>query len=126
MEEPFARRTFQRVREFAVQGLREFGYRVVSADGPAKALNLLQTGAINPAILVTDVVMPDMNGGELAEAVLRMRPELPVLFVSGYTDDIAAQHGIMRESASFLEKPFSTANMARKIRDLIDAKRARQ
>jgi PAS domain S-box-containing protein len=115
----------QRVREFAVQGLREFGYRVVSADGPAKALSLLQTGAINPAILVTDVVMPDMNGGELAEAVLRMRPELPVLFVSGYTDDIAAQHGIMRESASFLEKPFSTANMARKIRDLIDAKRAR-
>ncbi|MFM7299348.1 MAG: response regulator, partial [Planctomycetota bacterium] len=75
--------------------------------------------------LVTDVVMPRMNGGELAEAVRQRYPGLPVLFVSGYTDDIIAQHGIVREGVALLEKPFSPSALARKVRELVDLHSAR-
>lgn len=111
-----------RVREFTVQGLRTFGYEVVAAENGPRALDLLANGKLMPAILVTDVVMPEMNGRELAEAVQLQRPGLPVLFISGYTDDIVAQHGILRDGVALLEKPFSTSALALKIRSLLDGR----
>ena len=113
-----------RVREFTVQGLRTFGYEVIAAENGPRALDLLAGGKVAPAILVTDVVMPEMNGRELAEAVQRQRPGLPVLFISGYTDDIVAQHGILRDGVALLEKPFSTSALVHKIRSLLDGRPA--
>lgn len=111
----------EQVRNFMTKGLEHEGFRVTACANADCALEKLASGTVQPAILVTDVVMPRMNGGELAEAVRQRYPGLPVLFVSGYTDDIIAQHGIVREGVALLEKPFSPSALARKVRELVDA-----
>jgi signal transduction histidine kinase len=109
------------VRNFMAKGLEHEGFTVTACPTAECALEKLAHGIVQPAVLITDVVMPRMNGGELAEAVRQRYPGLPVLFVSGYTDDIIAQHGIVREGVALLEKPFSPRVLARKVRELVDA-----
>ena len=111
----------EQVRNFMAKGLEHEGFTVTACPNAECALDKLAHDVVRPAILVTDVVMPHMNGGELAEAVRQRYPGLPVLFVSGYTDDIIAQHGIVREGVALLEKPFSPSVLARKVRELVDA-----
>ncbi len=115
----------EQVRSFMAKGLEHEGFTVTACPTAECALEKLARGLVQPAILVTDVVMPRMNGGELAEAVRQSYPGLPVLFVSGYTDDIIAQHGIVREGVALLEKPFSPSVLARKVRELVDARNGR-
>ena len=109
------------VREFAAQALRTYGYDVRTADGAEQAIAALDTGIV-PSILVTDVVMPKTNGRVLADMVRSRMPRIPVLFISGYTDDIIAQHGVLRDGVELLEKPFGITELAQRIRRMLDKK----
>jgi signal transduction histidine kinase/CheY-like chemotaxis protein len=108
------------VRNFMIKGLEHEGFTVTACPNADCALEKLAQAVVQPDVLVTDVVMPRINGGQLAEAVRQRYPGLPVLFVSGYTDDIIAQHGIVRDGVALLEKPFSPSALAHKVRELLD------
>ncbi|MBI5709521.1 MAG: PAS domain S-box protein [Candidatus Eisenbacteria bacterium] len=109
------------VRGLAREVLAGQGYRVLeAADGP-EALMLSErfSGAIH--LLVTDVVMPRMNGRELAESLAKQRPEMKLLYTSGYTDRGVVESGTLGGDAAFLQKPFTPDSLARKVRELLDA-----
>jgi PAS domain S-box-containing protein len=110
----------RRVTRFA---LETQGYRVLEAGGGAAALDLAAAGP-QPAIdlLLTDVVMPEMGGRQLADALRARRPGLRVLYMSGYTDDAVLRHGILRQTDQFISKPFTPLALARKVREVLDAK----
>jgi DNA-binding NtrC family response regulator len=100
--------------------LEQFGYTVLSASSPAEAI---QIGASNPSeihLLITDVVMPEMSGRDLAEKLLNMYPNLKCLFMSGYTANVIAHHGVLDEGVQFIHKPFSCQNLAAKVREILD------
>ncbi|HEY1192280.1 MAG TPA: ATP-binding protein, partial [Gemmata sp.] len=108
------------VREFALVALRGYGYTVTpAASGPA-ALELVRSG-VRVDLLVTDVVMPEMSGRELAETLRAWSPALKVLFTSGYTDDAVVRHGILHDRVNFLQKPFTSAALAGRVRAVLDA-----
>jgi two-component system NtrC family sensor kinase len=108
------------VSRFVVEALRDIGYRVTHADTAAKALEILKN---TPEIdmLFTDVILPGgMNGRELANEALKLRPGLPVLFATGYTRNAIIHHGRLDADVELLTKPFTTENLARKIRQVIE------
>ncbi len=105
------------VRELAVRLLRASGYEVIEAAGGEEALEALDEGPVD--LLLTDVVMAGMSGRELAERLTASRPELPVLFMSGYTDDIVVRHGVARDGRSFLPKPFTRETLLRAVSEAI-------
>jgi len=100
--------------------LEELGYSVLSASSPREAIELTeaQTGEIN--LLITDVIMPEMNGRELSEHLHSLYPELKVLFMSGYTANVIAHRGVLDDSVNFISKPFSKKEMAVKVREALD------
>jgi PAS domain S-box-containing protein len=104
----------------AARMLRRQGYRVLAAPSPADALRLaeLHDGPIE--LLVTDVVMPGSNGRDLAEAVARLRPGIRELFMSGYTADVIAHHGVLDGGTAFLQKPFTPRQLASAVREVLD------
>jgi two-component system cell cycle sensor histidine kinase/response regulator CckA len=97
------------------------GYDVLSAASPADAISVSRNheGAIH--VLVTDVVMPGMNGRELARALAPARPEMRVLYMSGYTDAAVTRHGLLEPGTAFLSKPFTPDALARKLREVLEA-----
>lgn len=99
--------------------LEKLGYTVLAASLPSDALELAAayTGRID--ILVTDVIMPEMNGRELSQRLLELRPDMRVLFMSGYTADVIAQEGALDEGVHFLQKPFKIESMAAKVRSVL-------
>ncbi len=104
------------LRQLVIQGLPKFGYRVNAfADGKLAIDYLSDQNSEQPAMLITDVVMPNMNGTELAEAVRKISPGLPILFISGYTQDAISNQGILKEDIQFIAKPFSVTTLAEKI-----------
>lgn len=109
----------QRVRHFAVDALRELGYTAISSASPGEALKLLGE---QPEItmLFTDIVMPDMTGRQLADLALQMRPDLKVLFTTGYTRNAVVHNGMIDIGVAFLAKPYGIGEMARKIREVLD------
>ncbi len=109
----------QRVRHFSVDALRELGYTAISASGAAEALALLDEQP-NVALLFTDVVMPEMDGRRLAEAALLKRPGLRILYTTGYTRNSVVHNGRLDAGVNFLAKPYSIAQLARKIRGVLD------
>jgi signal transduction histidine kinase/ActR/RegA family two-component response regulator len=107
------------VRKMIVTALRQCGYRIQQAGSPTEALPLLEND-IHFDLVITDVIMPQMSGKQLYDHIKARAPEMKVLFISGYTDDILASSGVLEDGASFLEKPFSPARLARKIREIMD------
>jgi PAS domain S-box-containing protein len=109
-----------RVREFTVSALKELGYTVLPYARGEEALTALENDARTIELLLTDVILPGMNGRVLAETILKMRPGVKVLFASGYTDNIIVRHGVLEEGIHFIGKPFSVHALARKVREVID------
>ena len=97
------------------------GHRVLAASTPAEAIRPAgeHEGAVD--FLVIDVVMPDMNGRELSERLLSRCPGLKVLFLSGYTANVIARHGVLEEGVHFIQKPFSLLALSAKTREVLDA-----
>ena len=95
------------VRDVTARILREYGYEVVAADGPAEALELCLSEALQADLLVTDVVMPGMSGRELANQIGGRFPDLPVVYISGYSHEVIAHQGVLEPDVLLVEKPFS-------------------
>jgi two-component system, cell cycle sensor histidine kinase and response regulator CckA len=109
-----------RVRAFASTVLERFGYDVHAFQAPERALAALPELKPAPELLVTDVVMPGMNGRTLAERVTSLIPGLRVLFVSGYTENVIVHHGVLKDDIEFLAKPYSVDQLARRVREVLD------
>jgi CheY-like chemotaxis protein len=109
----------ERVRQVSVDALRELGYDVLQAADGDQALAVL---ALHPEIglLFTDVVMPNMNGRQLAEQARSARPDLKILYTTGYTRNAIVHNGMLDAEVAFLAKPFTVDQLARKIRKVID------
>ena len=112
------------VRELAREYLEMTGYTVIEAENGHTALELagLHSGPIH--LLMTDVVMPGISGRELSERVKAIRPGIRVLFMSGYTDQAVVHHGILETDAVLLQKPFTVAALAAKLRDILNVELA--
>jgi CheY-like chemotaxis protein len=108
------------VRTITRQMLEIAGYRILEASGGAEAIRLVEQFAGPIHLLVTDVVMPHMGGRQLAERLVAIRPELKVLFFSGYMDDAIVRHGILQAEVAFLHKPFTLAVLTHKVREVLD------
>jgi CheY-like chemotaxis protein len=98
------------------------GYRVLEAWQGEDAVRLAAEAAGPLDLLVTDVVLPQLGGRDVAERVKRLRPNLKVLYLSGYTDDAVVRHGVLEHDVAFLQKPFSPAALAQKVREVLDAR----
>ena len=97
------------------------GYVVRAAETPGKAIRLAQENPGRIDLLMTDVVMPEMNGRDLARSLLVLYPDLKRLFMSGYTADVIAHHGVLNEGVHFIQKPFLMKELAAKVREALDA-----
>ena len=100
--------------------LREQGYAVLAANSPGEALRMAREHAGAIHLLMTDVIMPEMNGLVLAEKLRAVHPHMKQLFMSGYTANVIAHHGVLNEGMQFIQKPFSLPNMAAKVREVLD------
>jgi CheY-like chemotaxis protein len=110
----------QAIRQVTVRMLERLGYTVISAGTPGEAIQLAREHVGEIDLLLTDVVMPEMNGRDLAKNLLSLRPGLKRLFVSGYTANVIAHHGVLDEGVHFLQKPFSVEALAAKVREALD------
>ena len=93
---------------------------VIRAGTPSEAIRLASEHSGRIHLLLTDVIMPEMNGRELADRILSRRPELRCLYMSGYTANILAPHGILDEPVQLIQKPFSRHDLAAKVRAVLD------
>ena len=101
--------------------LKRIGYYVLPANSPTEAVQLAKKYEGKIHLLVTDVVMPDMNGRDLADLIQKLFPGLKTLFMSGYTANVIAHHGVLDEGVNFIQKPASRKDMALKIRSILDS-----
>ncbi|HET9984455.1 MAG TPA: PAS domain-containing protein [Longimicrobiales bacterium] len=108
------------VRRLAKRALAGKGYTVIEAPNGVDALRVAKEHPGRIDLLVTDVVMPGMTGRSLADRLARDRPETRVLFISGYTDDLAPNHGVLPAGVSFLQKPFAPGALRAKVREVLD------
>jgi CheY-like chemotaxis protein len=109
------------VRDLAARALRQQGYTVIEAADGREALRLAQRQTEKEIhLLLTDMVMPRMGGKELADQLKAVRPDLKVLFMSGYTDSTILRYGLLQPRMAFLQKPFSPQRLVRKVRDILD------
>ena len=99
--------------------LEKFGYNVLTANTPSDAMVLVKTYTQNIDLLVTDVIMPGMNGRDLSRQLLTLYPDIKTLFMSGYTADVIAHQGILNEGVHFIHKPFSSNDLAEKVREAL-------
>jgi PAS domain S-box-containing protein len=108
-----------KVRRLAEAILERHGYTILSAGNGRQALYVLESHGEAVDLLVTDVVMPEMNGRDLYERVSRMFPGVKVLYMSGYTDNVVAHRGVLDEGVNYIQKPFSVQGFVMKVRDVL-------
>jgi two-component system cell cycle sensor histidine kinase/response regulator CckA len=107
------------VRRTTAATLEEIGYTVLEASGPTEALAFCDRAELAIDVVLTDVVMPGMSGKELSGRLESLRPGLKVLFMSGYTSNVIAHHGILDSAVHFIPKPFCIGDLARKLREVL-------
>jgi CheY-like chemotaxis protein len=112
------------VRAVTREMLKRYGYQILEAADGMTALQVAADFKDPIHLLLTDVVMPDLSGRDLAESFRTSRPATRVLFMSGYTDDAVVRHGILQEGISYLQKPFTPASLAKKVRTVLGARSA--
>jgi CheY-like chemotaxis protein len=100
--------------------LEHLGYRVMTANKPAEALRLAERNAGPIHLLITDVIMPEMNGRDLANRLRGLYPNIMVLFMSGYTADVIVHHGVLDKGVHFIQKPFSKKELATSVRKALE------
>ena len=111
------------LRDVVRESLQAFGYTLLEARHGGEALLIAESHAGPIHLLLTDVIMPTMNGAELARQLTLLRPDMNVLFVSGYTDEAIVHHGVLGPGTAFLQKPFSPDQVVRKVREVLDSRR---
>jgi two-component system cell cycle sensor histidine kinase/response regulator CckA len=109
------------VRKVERAVLERLGYTILVADRPSVALEIAASGP-PPDLLLSDVIMPEMNGRDLARQLQSKWPKLKVLYISGYTDDAVVRHGVLEAGVSFLQKPFAPEALAQKVGQVLDRK----
>ncbi|WP_448381734.1 ATP-binding protein [Desulfosoma sp.] len=114
----------QSLRKMMVGLLSELGYKVTPAANAGEALLLVEEVGLKPDLIITDVVMPTMSGKQLIDRLQRTRPDLKVLYMSGYTDNAIVHYGILDPGTPFIQKPFTRDALGMKIRELLDTDRA--
>jgi len=102
--------------------LERLGYRVLTANTPNEAIHVAVQHADEIDLLMTDVVMPEMNGRELSERLLSIYPNLRCLFMSGYTSEVIAHHGVLDAGVPFIQKPFTLQTLSTKLREVLELK----
>lgn len=106
--------------------LERLGYQVLAANRPSQAIRLAEQHAAGIDLLITDVVMPEMRGHELALQLQAMNPKMKVMFISGYTANAIVHRGELEPGVHFLQKPFSMMDLATQVRSVLDADKERQ
>jgi CheY-like chemotaxis protein len=109
----------ERARQITAESLQELGYTVLQADGAASALRILDAQP-ETNLLFTDLIMPDVNGRKLAEEAQRRRPELKVLFMSGYTRNAIVHNMVLDPGVHLIPKPFTLEQLALKVREVLE------
>jgi CheY-like chemotaxis protein len=109
------------VRALVVRALRSHGYQCREARDAKEALGLLEREQSQVDLVITDVVMPGMSGGGLGDRLALLRPELPVLYTSAFVDEDVIRRGLLEQGRPFLQKPCSPHDLARKVREVLDA-----
>ncbi len=103
-----------------IKMLDRLGYKTLAAGTPGEAIRLAEEHAGEIHLLITDVIMPEMNGRDLAKQLVSLYPSLKSLFMSGYTANVIAHHGVLDEGTNFIQKPFSMRDLGAKVRDILD------
>jgi two-component system, cell cycle sensor histidine kinase and response regulator CckA len=114
------------VRSLACRGLREQGYTVLEAKDGREALERIEGNHQPIDLVISDVVMPELSGRELGTRLAVLRPQLPILFMSGYTGDDVIQRGLLEPGVPFQQKPFTPEGLARQVREMLDSRAARR
>jgi len=110
----------EQVRAIALNILRRQGYQVIPAQNAGEALLISERHPGGIDLLLTDVVMPQMSGPELAQRLGATRPDMKVLCMSGYTDDSIIRHGVLETGVAFVQKPITPALLSRRVRQILD------
>jgi PAS domain S-box-containing protein len=108
------------VRTFAEEALKSFGYVVHFARNGEDAIGKLETDEINPNLLITDIILPGMDGWELSRQIKKILPDINILFTSGYSDNELVDKALLEEGVHFLEKPYTISDISSRIREILD------
>lgn len=109
------------VRDVAVHILKSAGYNVLSATNGGEALLICEKYTDKVHLVIADVVMPQMSGREIVTRLAKIHPEIKILFMSGYTENSIVQHGVLEQGVHFINKPFTSVDLTRKIREVLDS-----
>jgi two-component system, cell cycle sensor histidine kinase and response regulator CckA len=114
----------QALRELAKNILANQGYKVFAAQNPEEVREICKTHGTKIDLLLTDVIMPQMSGKDVAQMCTATIPTLKVLYMSGYTSDVIMHHGVLEEGLAFLQKPFTPVSLTAKVREVLDGSSA--
>ena len=110
----------EEVRKFTITALKTLGYEILAATNGVEAIQMIEQNTVNIDLIITDVVMPEMGGKELAGKIMNITPNARILFTSGYSDNHVVHSGTLEKDVHFIHKPYSIASLAEKVRQVLD------